>query len=82
MLVFIPCLAAYILHLILHFVALSSLHPSTLMFLLTGVSLYTRLQIQCSLRLCEPHTFCSLWSREMHVSVLQKHNSLLLSAQH
>ena len=40
------------------------------MFLLpcfTAFSLHTRLQIQCSLRLFEPHPICCSWSCGMHV---------------
>ena len=71
----IPCLAAYT------YTALVSLHFGTviptsfniLMEMLsytcfTDISLYTCLQIQCSLHVCEPHPFFCSWSYEMHMS--------------
>ena len=64
----IPCLAAYILDLFLYFLALSFLYPSTFNVFIPWFLLYTCLQIQCSLRVCEPHPFCGLWSCKAHVS--------------
>ena len=69
----ISYLAVYILHLFSNFLAL---YPYILqhlmeMFLLpcfTAFLLHTRLPIQCSLRVCEPHPICCLWSCEMYVS--------------
>ena len=65
----IPCLAAYILHLFPTFwhcypYILQHLMEMFVLHCFTAFSLYTRLQIQCSLRVCEPHPFCCLWPCE------------------
>ena len=75
----IPCLAAYILPsspVLLHiyctcFSTFWHCHPYILQYFNVFTPwflLYTRLQIQCSLRVCEPHPFCCSWSCKTHVS--------------
>ena len=66
-----PCLAVYILHLFLYLslnsYILQHFNANVLLPCFTGFSLYTRLQIQCTLCLCYPTPFRCSWSCEILV---------------